>query len=117
MTSKVVRLLEQALEAATQEGPPRKGAPVQTVSSMAKKLQAKGFKTEVQILKYAWHICIAALKKDEEHHFEMLEELHDLLCDYLNTLSEGADPTDDVKIEAPKPADPAVDQARLRAMN
>ena len=114
MTSKVVRLLEQALEAA-QEGVPHKGgAPAQTISSMVRKLQARKLKTEMQILKFAWHICLAALKKDEETHFEMLEDLHDLLCEYLNTLS---DSDENVVVEPPKPADTPIDQARLRAMN
>jgi hypothetical protein len=105
---KLVRLLEQALEAA-HEGAPQNSHP--TIYSVLRRAQSKGLKTEAHILKLAWNIVISAMRKDDETHFEMLANLHDVVCDYLDDLSE-PDPDVDVQAEA-KASEPKIDIRRM----
>jgi hypothetical protein len=88
MTSKVVRLLERAIEAVQEEGTMREGT-APTLSNLVRKARSKGCEREAYILKLVWRLVLAAIKRDEETHFETLGCLHDVVCEYIDDLSEG----------------------------
>lgn len=102
MTTKVVRLLERAIEA-VQEGVPSRGRNP-TIYALAKKAYAKGHKTEVRILKLAYNVVLAALRQDADVHLDNLQELHDVVCDYVDAIM--GDPSDIPEAEQSKTEQP-----------